>query len=167
VIEQHGISVERMQFPLHALLKNQVVELNRFVGLRRRFDITETLTARRDSGEESGEVVCLIGRKRFAVDGVDRNGVTHDLVNVALVTFVGFQLLHEFDGAVLAEAAGGFGDGVQRCVHVLGHAVRVTADIKVRAFLQPRPQLGGVFQYTILDVNFFPPDRARTRGRVG
>src|SRR5260370_15134236 len=46
------------------------------------------------------------------------------------------------------------GDFEQRVVDVLGHALGVAADIEMRAFVEPRPELGRVLAHAMLNVDF-------------
>ncbi|SHT73851.1 Uncharacterised protein [Mycobacteroides abscessus subsp. abscessus] len=44
-------------------------------------------------------------------------------------------------------------DLVQRLVHVLGHACRVTADVEVAAVLQPCEQIAAVLAHSVLHID--------------
>jgi hypothetical protein len=49
----------------------------------------------------------------------------------------------------------GFRNTQKRCIHVLGHPTRITANIEMRSLLQPRPQICSLFQHAVLYVNLF------------
>src|SRR6266852_3699468 len=44
------------------------------------------------------------------------------------------------------------GDFQQRVLDVLGHALGIAADIEMRAFVEPRPELGRVLAHAMLNV---------------
>jgi len=50
----------------------------------------------------------------------------------------------------------GPGDGEQRRVDVLGHPGRVAADVHRGPVLQPSPELGAVFEHSVLHVDALP-----------
>src|SRR5437867_3435594 len=75
-------------------------------------------------------------------------------IHVALVAFVGFQFCNAGFRFVRVFATDGFDDFVQSRIHILRHAVRVAADVEMRARFEPRPQFAGVCQHPVLDVNF-------------
>ena len=77
VIEQHGVRIERMQLLLHSLLEDEVVEREGLFRLWRRLDVAETLPARRDSSEETREIIGLLSRQGLPGNAVDRNRAAH------------------------------------------------------------------------------------------
>src|ERR1700739_2490773 len=58
-------------------------------------------------------------------------------VDIALITFIGFQFCHVGLGFIGGFAAGSFDDLVQGVVNILGHAGGIAANIKMRAGIQP------------------------------
>src|SRR5581483_2109805 len=92
-------------------------------------------------------------------------GLVLILINVALIALLRFQLLHKLHNRFLAQSAGGFGNRVQRRIHILRHSRCVAADVKMRAFLQPCPKLRGVFEHTVLHVNFLRLIARECRGK--
>src|SRR5438876_10072488 len=73
-------------------------------------------------------------------------------INVALITFLGFQLSDKSFCLVGGFSSGAFDGLVQSVVHIARHAGGVTADIKVRAIVEPSPQLAGVLQHLVLHI---------------
>src|SRR4051812_6555887 len=87
---------------------------------------------------------------------ISRNGSGKELilVNVSLITLRRFELGHPLLGVVCVQTSSRLRDLVQGGVDVLGHTRGVTADIEVRAVLEPGPELRGAFQHSMLNVNF-------------
>ena len=66
------VSVERMQFMLHAFLENQIIKQNFFSRRRCRFDIAKRNAVRGETGEKSFEIFPLLIVERLAVDVLNR-----------------------------------------------------------------------------------------------
>src|SRR6266699_5473656 len=73
-------------------------------------------------------------------------------INVALITLLGFQLSDESFCLVGGFSSCGLDDLVQCLVNVARHAGGVSADIKVRAIVEPSPHLSGVLQHSVLHI---------------
>ena len=77
------------------------------------------------------------------------------LIHIPLVALLAFQLLDVFVRLIDALAALLLDNLAQGCIHVLGHAARVTAHEKLRALgVDPFPDLGRVFRHLVLDIDF-------------
>src|SRR5438132_13709551 len=77
------------------------------------------------------------------------------LIHVALVAFVGFELLDVSVRFVYGFAALFLDDLSQRSIDIFGHTSRVAAHEKLRTVVvDPFPNLSGVFQHLMLNVNF-------------
>ena len=120
-----------MQFALHALLEDEVVERGLRLGTRR--DISETDSAGGDAREKSGEIFLLLGAEILSVGECG----AHDSVNIALVALLALEPLDVGLRLVAGFSACRPDDGVQRSVHVLRHARGVAAHVKVRAGFEP------------------------------
>src|SRR5262249_43467124 len=73
-------------------------------------------------------------------------GFRHSSIHIPLVALLAFQLLDVFVRLFDTLAAVLLDNLAQGCIHVLGHAARVTAHEKLRALgVDPFPNLGCVF----------------------
>src|SRR5262249_30539685 len=76
-------------------------------------------------------------------------------IHIPLVALLAFQLLDVFVRLFDALAALLLDNLAQGCIHVLGHAARVTANEKLRALgVDPFPDVGRVFSHLVLDIDF-------------
>ena len=75
-------------------------------------------------------------------------------IDVAAVAFLGSQAGDVLGGLVGVKAAADLYDLVECGVHVACHAGGVAADEEGCSFLEPTPELGGVFEHPVLDVDF-------------
>ena len=86
------------------------------------------------------------------------------LIHIPLVALLAFQLLDVFVRLIDALAAVLLDNLAQGCIHVLGHATRVTAHEKLRALgVDPFPDLGRVVPPSCSAHRFCGPDHATTR----
>jgi hypothetical protein len=75
-------------------------------------------------------------------------------VDIALVAFVGFQLLNVFPGRFIGASTSHLHDFMKSFVDIFGHPTGVTADIEMRPLLEPVPKLLGVLYHSGLNIDF-------------
>jgi hypothetical protein len=76
-------------------------------------------------------------------------------IYLALVPFVCLELFNVLVRLLFSLAARFLHDFTQRCIDILGHATRITANEKVGAFrIEPFSNLSGVVQHLMLHVRF-------------
>ena len=85
---------------------------------------------------------------------VRSRSISNSSVDIALVTPAGFEFLDVFRRGFLGASSSSSHDFVERVVDIFGHAVRVPADVKMSALLEPVPQLGRVLEHPVLDIDF-------------
>ena len=89
------------------------------------------------------------------------------LIHIPLVALLAFQLLDVFVRLIDALAALLLDNLAQGCIHVLGHAARVTAHEKLRALgIDPFPDLGRIVPPSCAGRRFCEPDHVTTRNRA-
>ena len=76
-------------------------------------------------------------------------------IDIAGIAFILFHLGDVSSGFVGRFASGGLDDAVQGFIDILGHAFGITADVEVRAVLQPLPKLAGSLEHAGLDIDLF------------
>src|SRR5690606_21151340 len=75
-------------------------------------------------------------------------------IHVLAVAFGFFEFLVVLLGLFGSLSSVLFHNFVEGAVHIHGHALGISADIKVSALLKPLPEFRAVFLHAVLDVNF-------------